>query len=99
MSMFVSRKKLLESGTTVPGIIIGVKRCWWLKVNRKPVRTTALDGATFPYIVSFTYAVNGQPYKSKRFVSPGDPAPAVGQSATVYYDSQNPQKSTVEYGY
>lgn len=99
MSMFVSRKKLLESGTTVPGVIVDVKRCWWLKVNSKPVRTTAMDGATFPHIVTFTYAVNGQAYKGKRFASPSKQTPSVGQSATVYYDSQNPQKATVEYGY
>ena len=99
MSMFVSRKKLLESGTTVPGVITDVKRCWWLKVNSKPVRTTAMDGATFPHIITYAYAVDGKAYKGKYFISPSEQAPSVGQSATVYYDQLNPQKATVEYGY
>lgn len=29
------------------GIILSVKKQWWLKVNTKPIRKHALDGATF----------------------------------------------------
>ena len=32
------------------GTVISVKKQWWLKVNTKPVRMHALDGATFPHI-------------------------------------------------
>ena len=41
------------------GIILSVKKQWWLKVNTKPVRMHAFDGATFPHIVTVKYTVDG----------------------------------------
>ena len=35
----------MEKETT--GTVISVTKQWWLKVNRKPVRTHAMDGAAF----------------------------------------------------
>ena len=32
------------------GKIIKVKKLWWLKINKKPIRTTSLDG---DYLKSF----------------------------------------------
>ena len=39
----------MEKETT--GTVISVTKQWWLKVNRKPVRTHAMDGAAFPHII------------------------------------------------
>lgn len=32
------------------GTVISVIKQWWLKVNRKPARVHAMDGAAFPHI-------------------------------------------------
>jgi len=44
------RIKPMEKETT--GTVISVTKQWWLKVNRKPVRTHAMDGAS---VQSFWY--------------------------------------------
>lgn len=33
------------------GTVIAATKQWWMKVNRKPMRMHALDGAEFPYIM------------------------------------------------
>ena len=33
------------------GTVISVPKQWWLKVNRKPVRNHAMDGAAFTHII------------------------------------------------
>ena len=33
------------------GTVLSVAKQWWLKVNTKPIRMGALDGATFPHII------------------------------------------------
>lgn len=37
------------------GTVMSDAKQWWLKVNRKPVRANALDGATFPHIIKVQY--------------------------------------------
>ena len=44
------------------GTVISVKKQWWLKINTKPVRTHALDGAIFPHIIKVQYTVDGKTY-------------------------------------
>ena len=38
------------------GTVISVTKQWWLKVNRKPARVHAMDGAAFPHIIKVKYA-------------------------------------------
>ena len=45
----------MEKETT--GTVISVTKQWWLKVNRKPVRTHAMDGAAFPHIIKVKYTI------------------------------------------
>ena len=52
------------------GTIISVKKQWWLKVNTKPVRMHALDGATFPHIVTVKYTVDGNEIIKKNGLNP-----------------------------
>lgn len=82
-------KKIIEGGCKTLGKITDVKKCWWLKVNAKPVRTHALDGAEFPHIIHFTYNVNGVQYLGKRWLSHSAQPPRIGEEFTVYYEREN----------
>ena len=46
------------------GTVLSVAKQWWLKVNTKPIRMGALDGATFPHIIKVQYVVDGNTYTS-----------------------------------
>ena len=95
MSGFRNRKIISEPFKTT-GKVASVKKCWWLKVNTKPVRTHALDGAAFPHVIYFLYTVDGVEYKGSRFISCLSPCPRAGEKITVYYDKSNPQKYAVD---
>ena len=77
------------------GTVISVAKQWWLKVNRKPMRLHALDGATFPHIVKVEYNVDGKAYTKRKWINAGDPVPAVGSSVRVMYSSDKPSKSKI----
>ena len=51
------------------GKIIKVKKLWWLKINKKPIRTTSLDGAVFPLSLQVQYNVNNNEYVGKKIVA------------------------------
>lgn len=42
------------------GTVISVTKQWWLKVNRKPVRVHAMDGAAFPHTIKVKYTIDGK---------------------------------------
>ena len=88
-------KKLLNSNHTVTGKVTDVKRCWWLKVNTKPVHMGTMDGAVFPNIVHFTYEVGGVSYAGSRYVGLSPVYPRKGETLTVWYDEQNPARYAV----
>ena len=46
------------------GTVISVTKQWWLKVNRKPVRAHAMDGAAFPHTIKVKYTIDGKDYIS-----------------------------------
>ena len=100
MSIFstlgIGSKKLLSNGHRVAGTITKVDTCWWLKINTKPVRTHAMDGAIFPHVVSYTYTVNSQSYSGKRIISAYAKAPSTSASIQVYYDEGKPSHSTIK---
>lgn len=77
------------------GTVISVAKQWWLKVNRKPVRLHALDGATFPHIIKIEYIVNDKVYTKRKWINAGDPVPKVGSNARVMYSSDKPSKAKV----
>ena len=88
-------KKLLSGGHAVTGRVTDVKKCWWLKVNTKPVRVSGLDGAVFPNIIHFTYEVDGVSYQGSRYVGLHPSFPRKGEALVVYYDEQNPTRYAV----
>ena len=77
------------------GTVISVAKQWWLKVNTKPVRTHALDGATFPYIIKVQYTVDNTTYIKRKWIGAGKPVPAVGSNLTVLYCADKPSKAKV----
>ena len=88
-------KKLLAAGLTTVGKVTDVKRCWWLKVNTKPVRVSGLDGAVFPNIIHFTYQVDGASYQGSRYVGLNPNFPRKGETLTVFYDASAPARYAV----
>ena len=77
------------------GTVLSVAKQWYLKVNTKPIRTGALDGATFPHIIKVQYVVDGKTYTKRKWISAGKAAPAVGSKVTVLYSSNKPRKAKI----
>lgn len=93
----MSKKKILECGETTEGVVTEVKTCWWIKINTKPIRSHALDGAVFPHVIRFEYSAAGERYNSKAFVSYLLRCPQKGERVIVCYDRQNPRKCAVKF--
>lgn len=77
------------------GMVTAVKKQWWLKVNTKPVRRHATDGAVFPHIITVEYTVNGQTYKKRKWVHASCSPLAVGSEVTVCYEQGKPGRVKV----
>ena len=77
------------------GTVISVAMQWWLKINTKPARTHALDGAIFPHIIKVKYTVDNKEYIKRKWVSAGSPVPVLGSSVTVLYSKNRPSKAKV----
>lgn len=80
----------------IMGTVISVAKQWWLKVNTKPVRMHALDGATFPHVIKVKYIVDGKEYICRKWISAGDVAPNDGSAVKVFYREDKPSKARVE---
>ena len=77
------------------GTVISVKKQWWLKINTKPVRTHALDGAIFPHIIKVQYTVDGKTYIKRKWIGANSQPPVAGSSVTVLYYGNNPNKAKI----
>lgn len=77
------------------GTVIAVKKQWWVKVNRKPVRMHAVDDADFPYIIKVEYHVDDQKYIKRKWINAGEKVPTVGSSVTLLYDNGKPSKAKI----
>ena len=94
-------KRRMAAGHLAAGVVTNSKTCWWLKVNTKPVRKHALDGAVFPHIITFQYTVDGKTYQGKRYVPPRyaagfDASPKVGDGIRVWYEPDRPERYAVQ---
>lgn len=89
-----SAKIISENNKTI-GTITAVKTCWWIKVNTKPFRRHALDGAKFPHIIYFTYTVNGAAYRGSSCVDWHLRCPYKGETIPVFYDESDPARCAV----
>lgn len=81
---------ILNKNHFVSGSVVMVSRCWWLKVNTKPVRRFPGDGAVYPHIVTFTYQVDNVSYTGKLFIPLRYRVPQKGETIPVYYDPGKP---------
>ncbi len=79
----------------VKGTVISVARQWWLKINTKPVRMHAMDGAVFPYVIKVQYEASGKTYQKRKWISAGKPVPAVGTEVSVLYNENKPSKAKI----
>jgi len=89
-------KKLISRGTAVRGNVVGVQKCWWIKINTKPMRSHSLDGAIFPHIITYKYDVSRKSYCGKQMISAYAHCPQVNESIQVFYDPSHPEKSAIQ---
>ena len=89
--------RIIEQNNITKGIIQKVAKCWWIKINTKPVRMHALDGAIFPHIMTFTYEVNGIQYKKRKYIGLRSDAIGIFENVDVYYDKDKPSKCAVKF--
>ena len=82
-------------GKRVEGRVVKVSKQWWLKVNTKPIRTSALDGATFPHIIKVTYEIDGKEYVKRKWIHQSVTPPEIDSTVTVAYSETNPQKAKI----
>ena len=72
-----------QGNIEVEGTIIKLKKIWWIKINTKAFRTSPLDGATFPYIITVKYTVNDTTYEKNKFVYLGDKEINIGNKIKI----------------
>ena len=77
------------------GKIIKVHKCWWLKVNKNPVRLNGLDGALFPHLMTVSYSVNGKKYKKTKYIGLREKLIGIFGMVNVYYDKNKPSTCTI----
>lgn len=77
------------------GTVISVAKQWWLKINTKPIRLHALDGAAFPHIIKVQYTADGTEYVKRKWIGAGRSVPAVGDLVKVRYRAENPGKTEI----
>ena len=82
---------------TATGTILSATKLWWLKINKKAVRNSPLDGAAFPYIIKVKYEVNGKEYMKTKFIGTNYPVPVVGDTIQLAYEEATPNKVKVIY--
>ena len=78
------------------GKVISTDRLWWLKINKKPIRTHLLDGADFPTVITVQYSVSGVNYKKRKFIGVGTNCPKKGEELSVFYFMDNPKKARIK---
>ena len=82
----------MEKEKHVIGKVIKIKKIWWLKINKKPIRVTSLDGVTFPLSLQVNYNVDGNEYIGKKIVFWNEKDIQVEQEVIVTYNVEKPQR-------
>ncbi len=93
----MSRKEdIISQNNCTLGKIERVTKCWWIKVNSKPVRMNSLDGALFPYLMTFTYSVNGKKYKKTKYIGLRENLIGIFGTVDVFYDKDKPSRCAIK---
>lgn len=79
----------------ITGTVVSIAKQWWLKINTKPLRTHALDGAVFPHVIKVTYTVDGKAYAKRKWIGAGKQPPEVGAHVRVIYCENKPSKAKI----
>lgn len=82
----------MDDKANIVGIITKVNKLWWIKINRKIVRKSPLDGATFPYLVKIKYKINNKIYEKVKIVCFENENIDIGDKVVVTYDENKPSK-------
>ena len=77
------------------GTVVAIKKQWWLKINTKPIRKNALDGAIFPHVIKVRYTVEGKEFVKSQWVGAGKMLPEAGSFVDVRYCEDKPGKAKV----
>ena len=91
-------KDIIPQNLFVQGTVTDVKTWYFIKINKKPLRTGPLDGAAFPHRIVFEYEVQGKTYSGSKVLSPETAVPSVGEKITVFYDEKSPKRYAVQIG-
>ena len=83
---------ILAKGNSVKGTVTHVYRCWWLRINTKPVRRFSGDGAVYPHIMTFTYQKDGAGYTGRLWIPVRFRVPLKGETIDVFVDPDDPTK-------
>ena len=67
-----------------------------IKVNRKPVRAHAMDGAAFPHTIKVKYTIDGKDYICRKWIGAGNKVPDKGTTIKVTYWEDKPSKARIE---
>lgn len=76
-------------------VVTSIKNQWWLKVNTKPFRIHALNGAVFPHIITAKYTVGEKEYKKRRWIRAGQPVPELNSYVHISYDENKPKNCKI----
>ena len=93
--MFSNNEEIIKQNNLTKGKIEKVTKCWWIKVNTKPVRMSGLDGALFPYLMKVSYTVNGKKYKKTKYIGLRKDLIGIFGTVNVYYDEKKPSKCAI----
>lgn len=90
----IGSSSILAKGHCVPGTVTDVYRCWWLRINTKPVRRFSGDGAVYPHIITFAYQAGETPHIGKLYIPVPYRVPCKGEKIEVYIDPDDARKYT-----
>ena len=93
--MFSNNEEIIQQNNRTNGKIEKVTKCWWIKVNTKPVRMHMLDGALFPHLMTFSYTVNGKKYKKTKYIGLREGLIGIFGMVNVYYDKDKPSRCAI----
>ena len=93
--MFSNHEEIIKQNNRTNGKIEKVTKCWWIKVNTKPVRMHMLDGVLFLYLMTVSYTVNGKKYKKTKYIGLRKDTIGIFGTVNVYYDKDKPSRCAI----
>ena len=89
-------EEIIAQNNCTTGKIEKVTKCWWIKINTKPSRLNALDGALFPHLMTVSYSVNGKKYKKTKYIGLKENLTGAFGNVNVFYDKDRPSRCAIQ---